>query len=410
MRTILIVEENKMFQKMYQSLLMGRSFDILLAGDLEECELQLQKATPDLVLLNPINSRNNGIKIMERIRGPKAVKANIPMLVISPKDDMTLKQEAHRLGAVDFLIKHLAPPKIVVKRIETILEHRQPAPKHALDPRALKVGDVLDDRYEILERVGKGGQGAVFRAHDRRLEEEIAMKILILNPELAEELLETFLREVRLSRKVAHKNVVRVHDVGQSGGIHYITMEFVYGCDLNQYIYDNWGIGYEQLVTIFIQVAQALNAAHQIGIVHRDVKPQNILITREGLVKVADFGIASAAGAMLKSTSELSVGTPDYMAPETAQAGCNFADPRIDVYSLGVVMYEAFTGVLPFEGKTLMEKIQMHLEGKVRPPTQMNPDFPQALEHVILTAMRRQASGRFQDMDEVLMALRRLRF
>ena len=98
------------------------------------------------------------------------------------------------------------------------------------------------------------------------------------------------------------------------------------------------------------------------------------------------------------------------MAPETAQAGCDLADPRIDVYSLGVVMYEAFTGVLPFEGKTLMEKIQLHLEGKVRPPTELNPDFPPALEHVILTAMRRQPSGRFQDMDEVLMALRRLRF
>ena len=410
MRTILIIEENKMFQKMYQSLLMGRSFDILLAGSLEECEMQLQKATPDLVLLNPVNSRNNGVKIMERIRGPKAVKANVPMLIISPKDDMSLKEEAHRLGAVDFLIKHLAPPKVVVKRIEAILEHRQPAPKHALDPRSLKVGDVLDDRYEILERVGKGGQGAVFRAHDRRLEEEIAMKILILNPELAEELLETFLREVRLSRKVAHKNVVRVHDVGQSGGIHYITMEFIQGCDLNQYIFDNWGIGYDELITLFMQVAQALHAAHQIGIVHRDVKPQNIMITWEGVVKVADFGIASAAGAMLKSTSELSIGTPDYMAPETAQAGCNLADPRIDVYSLGVVMYEAFTGVLPFEGKTLMEKIQLHLEGKVRPPTELNPEFPQALEHVIMTAMRRQPSGRFQDMDEVLMALRRLRF
>jgi serine/threonine protein kinase len=410
MRTILIIEENKMFQKMYQSLLMGRSFDILLAGTLEECDMQLRKATPDLVLLNPVNSRNNGVRIMERIRGPKAVKANIPMLIISPKDDMKMKEEAHRLGAVDFLIKHLAPPKVVVKRIEAILEHRQPAPKHALDPRALKVGDVLDDRYEILERVGKGGQGAVFRAHDRRLEEEIAMKILILNPELAEELLETFLREVRLSRKVAHKNVVRVHDVGQSGGIHYITMEFILGSDLNQYIYDNWGIGYPELINIFIQVAQALNAAHQIGIVHRDVKPQNIMIMGEGVVKVADFGIASAAGAMLKSTSELSIGTPDYMAPETAQAGCNYADPRIDVYSLGVVMYEAFTGVLPFEGKTLMEKIQLHLEGRVRPPSEFNPDFPPALEHVIMTAMRRQPSGRFQDMDEVIMAMRRLRF
>ncbi|MBN1295685.1 protein kinase [bacterium] len=399
-----------MFQKIYQNLLMGRSFNIYLAGNLEECETQLQKTTPDLVLVNPINSRGNGIRIMERIRGPKAVKANIPMLVISPKDDMELKSAAMQLGAVDFLIKHLAPPKTVVKRVEAILEHRPPAPKHALDPRALKVGDVLDDRYEILERVGKGGQGAVFRAHDRRLQEEVAMKILILNPELAEELLESFLREVKLSRKVAHRNVVRVHDVGQSGGVHYITMEFVYGTDLNQYIYDNWGLGYGALNDIMIQVTHALRAAHQLGIVHRDVKPQNIMITREGLVKVADFGIASAAGAMLKNTSELSIGTPDYMAPETAQPECNLADPRIDVYSLGVVMYEAYTGVLPFEGKTLMEKIQLHLEGNVRPPSTLNPSFPPALEHVILTAMKRMPGDRFQDMGELLLALKRLQF
>lgn len=410
MRSILIIEENKMFQKIYQNLLMGRSFQVFLAGNIEECERELQKTTPDLVLVNPINSRGNGIRIMERIRGPKAVKANIPMLVISPKDDMALKSAAMQLGAVDFLIKHLAPPKTVVKRVESILEHRPPAPKHALDPRALKVGDVLDDRYEILERVGKGGQGAVFRSHDRRLEEEVALKILILNPELADDLLDSFLREVKLSRKVAHRNVVRVHDVGQSGGVHYITMEFVYGVDLNQYIYDNWGLGYRELTDIMIQVAQALQAAHQLGIVHRDVKPQNIMITAEGLVKVADFGIAAAAGAMLKNTSELSIGTPDYMAPETAQPDCDLADPRIDVYSLGVVMYETFTGVLPFEGKTLMEKIQLHLEGNVQPPSAMNPEFPRQLEHVILTAMARNPNRRFQDTGELLAALRRLKY
>ncbi len=410
MRTILIVEENRMFQKMYQNLLTGRNFEILLASNYNECVRHLQTTTPDLVLMNPINTSNDGISIMERIRGPGAVNKSIPLLVISPKDDIQLRKEAQRLGAVDFLIKHLAPPKAVIKRIESILEHRQPAPRHALDPRSLKQGDVLDDRYEILERVGKGGQGAVFRAHDRRLEEEVALKILILNPELAEELLETFLREVKLSRKVAHSNVVRVHDVGQSGGVHYITMEFVSGSDLNQYIYDNWGIGYRQLKDIFVQVAQALNAAHQIGIVHRDIKPQNILITPSGHVKVADFGIATAAGAMLKSTSELSIGTPDYMAPETAQPNCNLADPRLDIYSMGVVMYETFTGVLPYEGKTIVEKIQLHLEGKVRLPSALNPHFPRPLEHVILTAMHRWPSKRFQDMNEVLVALHRLRF
>lgn len=405
MRTIVIFEENKLHQRLYQNLLMGRGYNILLVSSIEEYIMIVQRTTPDLVLVNPINSRNNGVAVMEHIRGPKASNNKIPMLVLSPKDDLKLRKIANQLGAVDFLIKHLAPPKEVVKKIDSILEARQPAPKHALDPRALKVGDVLDDRYEIMERIGKGGQGAVFRAFDRRLEEEVAVKILILNPEIAEELLETFLREVRLSRKVAHKNVVRVHDVGQSGGIHYITMEFVKGSDLNQFIYDNWGISHADLLEIFIQVAQALQAAHQIGIVHRDIKPQNILITKTGIAKVADFGIATAAGAMLKNTTELSIGTPDYMAPETTQAGCNYADPRIDIYSLGIVMYEAFTGVLPYEGKTVMEKIQLHLEGNALLPSALNPNFPRSLEHVIMTAMRRQPADRYQDMNEMILAL-----
>ncbi|MGB3976985.1 MAG: protein kinase [bacterium] len=405
MRTIVIFEENKLHQRLYQNLLMGRGYNILLVSSIEEYIMIVQRTTPDLVLVNPINSRNNGVAVMEHIRGPKASNNKIPMLVLSPKDDLKLRKIANQLGAVDFLIKHLAPPKEVVKRIDGILEARQPAPKHALDPRALKVGDVLDDRYEIMERIGKGGQGAVFRAFDRRLEEEVAVKILILNPEIAEELLETFLREVRLSRKVAHKNVVRVHDVGQSGGIHYITMEFVKGSDLNQFIYDNWGISHADLLEIFIQVAQALQAAHQIGIVHRDIKPQNILIAKTGIAKVADFGIATAAGAMLKNTTELSIGTPDYMAPETTQAGCNYADPRIDIYSLGIVMYEAFTGVLPYEGKTVMEKIQLHLEGNAQLPSALNPNFPRSLEHVIMTAMRRRPADRYQDMNEMILAL-----
>lgn len=409
MRTIVIIEEYKLHQRVYQNLLMGRGYNVLLANNIEEYVMLVQKTTPDLVLVNPINSRNNGIALMEHIRGPKASNNKIPMLVLSPKDDFELRRAANKLGAIDFLVKHLAQPKDVVKRIDSILDARPPAPKHALDPRSLKVGDVLDSRYELMERIGKGGQGAVFRAYDRRLEETIAIKILFLNPEIAEELLETFLREVRLSRKVAHKNVVRVHDVGQSGGIHYITMEFIKGTDLNHYIYNNWGISHADLLKIFIQVAHALQAAHQIGIVHRDIKPQNILVTKAGLAKVADFGIATAAGAMLKNTTELSIGTPDYMAPETTQAGCNYADPRIDIYSTGIVMYEAFTGVLPYEGKTVMEKIQLHLEGNALLPSAMNPNFPRSLEHLIMTAMRRQPIDRFQDMNEMILALHHLK-
>ncbi len=406
MRTILIVEENPMFQRIYQNLLMGRSFHVLVASSVEECEEQLKETTPDLVLVNPIISSGRGIELMEKIRGPKSGHSGIPMVVISSKDDIEIKSAARRLGAVEVLVKHFAPPKVVIKKIESHLQHRPPAPKHALDPRALKSGDVLEHRYEIKELIGKGGQGAVFRALDLKLGEDVAVKILILNPEIAEELMESFLKEVRLSRKIAHHNVIRVHDLGQSGAVHYITMELIKGCDLNQYAFDHWPLGYKDLVEIFMQVTSALDSAHELGIVHRDIKPQNILMTEKGVVKVGDFGIAAASGAMLRTTEELSVGTPDYMAPEMAESDSNMADERIDIYSLGIVMYEAFTGVLPFEGKSLMEKIQLHMEGRPKPPTAINPEFPPDIEKIILKCMKREKEDRYSSMNEIYQALK----
>lgn len=410
MRTILIVEENPMFLKIYQNLLMGRSFNVLIAASVEECEERLMEMTPDLVLVNPIISSGRGIELMEKIRGPKSGHSGIPMVVISSKDDVEIKNAARRLGAVEVLVKHFAPPKVVVKKIEAHLQHRPPAPKHALDPRALKSGDVLEHRYQIKERLGKGGQGAVFHALDLKLQEDVAVKILILNPEIAEELMESFLKEVKLSRKIAHPNVIRVHDIGQSGAVHYITMELIQGVDLNQYIFDHWPMGYGGLVEIFKQVSSGLEAAHKLGIVHRDIKPQNILMTEDGMAKVGDFGIASAAGAMLKTTEELSIGTPDYMAPEMAESDGNMADLRIDIYSLGIVMYEAFTGILPFEGKSLMEKIQLHMEGNPTPPSAMNPDFPPDLETIILKCMDRDPEQRYSSMHDVYTSLSMAKF
>lgn len=410
MRTILIIEENKMFQRIYKNLLMGRGFEVFLAGSIKECQQKLREITPDLVLVNPILSSGLGVELMEKIRGPNRGHSGIPMMVISSKDDIEIKNHAFRLGAIEVMVKHSAAPKVVVKKIEKILAHRPPAPKHALDPRALKIGDVLEQRYEILERIGKGGQGAVFRAVDKKLDEELALKILILNPEIAEESMGSFLQEVRLSRKISHPNVVRIYDIGQSGGVHYITMEYVKGSDFNKYMFDHWPLEYNQLKEIFIQVADGLRAAHELGIVHRDIKPPNILITGKNEVKISDFGIASVAGAMLKTTEELSIGTPDYMAPELSRSDFNKADCRVDIYSLGIVMYEAFTGVLPYEANTLVETIQLHQDGNPRPPRSLNPDFPEALERIILKSMSCDPKDRYSTMDTVIADLKHLTF
>jgi len=271
---------------------------------------------------------------------------------------------------------------------------------------AIQKGSLFDGRYEILGTVGKGGMGVVYRARDRKLDEVVALKVLRREMMIQDEtLLDRFKQEIRLARKITHRNVLRTHDFGESEGTPYISMEYLEGVTLKELVKNKGALPSGVGLSIAKQMCQGLEAAHHQGVVHRDIKPQNMLILPEtGELKVMDFGIARVssmeAGASGLTTAGTVMGTPDYMPPEQAQGGA--ADFRSDIYSLGVVLYEIFTGKLPFTGDTIMKIILGHIQTPPIPPRMTNPRILPELEAVILRCMAKGPDARYQKVDEIL--------
>ncbi|HET9317932.1 MAG TPA: protein kinase [Vicinamibacteria bacterium] len=272
-------------------------------------------------------------------------------------------------------------------------------------------GTVFADRYEILENIGKGGMGVVFRARDRRLDEEVALKVL--RSEALEEdpaLVGRFKQELKLARRITHRNVLRTHDFEEWHGLPYISMEYVEGVTLKDLIRSKGALPLGVGLRIAKQVCQGLEAAHAGGVVHRDVKPQNMLILPEtGDVKIMDFGIARVSE-LERGESDPALtmagtvmGTPDYMSPE--QASGTPADFRSDIYSLGVVLFEMFTGRLPFTGEKVMSVILGHIQKPPPLPRKLNPQVPPELEQVILRCLDKNPKRRYQQIGDVLDAL-----
>jgi methyl-accepting chemotaxis protein len=271
----------------------------------------------------------------------------------------------------------------------------------------LERGAVFAGRYEILGGVGKGGMGIVYRARDRQLDEVVALKLL--RPETLVDdstQLERFKTEIRLARKVTHRNVLRTHDFGESGGIPYISMEYLEGVSLKELIRSRGALPLGVGLRIAKQIAQGLEAAHHQGVVHRDVKPQNILILPEsGEVKIMDFGIARVSemkGGGLTTTGTV-MGTPDYIPPEQAQG--QPADFRSDIYSLGVVLFEMFAGRLPFVADSAMAVILAHIQTQPPRPREINPRLPASLEAAILRCLAKEPAARYADVERLLQDL-----
>ncbi len=245
-------------------------------------------------------------------------------------------------------------------------------------------GQFFAERYEILEKVGSGGMGTVYRAHDRDLDDDVAIKTLDLDLlEHSDTLVELFKSEIRLARRISHRNVVRTHDWGEWQGTYYITMEYIEGVTVKELIDTRGQVGVSSTLAIGTQLAQSLRAAHREGVIHRDVKPANLLLDEDGVLKVTDFGIACLAERShpVKRGGAV-VGTPVYMAPEQLLDGD--VDTRSDLYSLGVVMYECLTGRLPFDADSPHALMLKLLEEKVRPPLALNRDVPPALSALVI--------------------------
>ena len=281
------------------------------------------------------------------------------------------------------------------------------SPGEAIPLSALEPGTVLG-RYEIRRVLGSGGMGMVFQAHDRELDEPLALKVL--RPEIATEepgILDRFKTEIRVARRITHRNIVRTFDFGEASGIRFITMEFVQGMTLKKLIRSRGRLPLRVGLQIAKQASAGLVAAHEADVVHRDVKPQNIMITQQSEVKIMDFGIVRDRGKTSTTQTGMVMGTPDYMSPEQAQ-GKEDLDQRSDIYSLGVVLYEMFTGVLPFKGENPFSVAMKHIKDVPREPREIQEDIPADLQAVIMRCMEKEPDRRYAQMSHLQADLYRI--
>lgn len=266
----------------------------------------------------------------------------------------------------------------------------------------LRPGTFLQDRYEILEQIGSGGMSVVYKAKCHKLNRLVAIKVLKEEFCNDSNFVSKFKMEAQSAAGLSHPNIVSVYDVIDEGKLHYIVMELIEGITLKSYIQKKGRLEVKETIGIAIQVAQGIAAAHEQHIIHRDIKPQNMIISKDGKVKVADFGIARAVSAQTMTSSAM--GSVHYISPEQARGG--FSDERSDIYSLGVTMYEMVTGRVPFEGDNTVAIALAHLEDAVVPPSVYNPEIPVSLERIILTCMEKKPERRYRSAQDVITDLR----
>lgn len=261
------------------------------------------------------------------------------------------------------------------------------------------IGKILDDRYEILELIGTGGMANVYKALCHRLHRYDAVKIMRDETAANEEFRERFRAESQAVAMLSHPNIVSVYDVSHSDDVEYIVMELIDGISLKQYMQRVGALKYKEVLDFSIQIAKALAHAHEKGIIHRDIKPQNIMLLKNGMVKVADFGIAALQNSFSGPSAE-AVGSVHYIAPEQARGYA--PDARSDIYSLGIVMYEMLTGRLPYTGNSAVEVAVKHMNTDAVPIREINPDIPEELERITLKAMSSEIYERYQSANELL--------
>jgi eukaryotic-like serine/threonine-protein kinase len=269
--------------------------------------------------------------------------------------------------------------------------------------------EVLADRYLLQSRIGSGGMATIHRAWDLQMDRIVAVKVLREVFSTNRTFVARFQREARAASALQHPNIVQVYDYGQTDGNYYIVMELIEGTNLQSYLYSHEVLDVDRAIIIAHDIALGLGAAHRRGIVHRDVKPQNVLIGIDGSIKLTDFGIVSVykdANAERLTTSGMTLGTVQYYAPEQAQG--EIVTPAADVYELGIVMYEMLTGHTPFNGNSAVIVAMQHTQDQPVPPGQFNPSIPIELEEIILRCLEKTPGSRFSDGSQLARALEKL--
>ncbi|MBR6403608.1 MAG: serine/threonine protein kinase [Eubacterium sp.] len=269
----------------------------------------------------------------------------------------------------------------------------------------LKPGTILDDRYEIIDVVGTGGMSTVYRAKDERLRRFVAIKVLKSDYSSDQNFVSKFRAEAQSSAGLTHPNIVSVYDVCEDDGRYFIVMELVEGITLKEYINLNGRLSMSQAIDFSIQIASGLEAAHEHHVIHRDIKPQNIIVSKSGNIKVTDFGIAKAATSTTMSTT--GIGSVHYISPEQARGG--YCDERSDIYSLGITMYEMVTGRVPFEGDTNVAIALMQIQNDMIPPRQLYPDIFPSFEKIILKSTQKKPERRYLTAAALIADLKRVK-
>ena len=264
-------------------------------------------------------------------------------------------------------------------------------------------------RYEVINELGQGAMGVVYKERDPLIDREVAIKTINLSLALEEreEYEARFYQEARAAGRLSHPNIVTIYDVGRTGDIAYIAMEYLHGRELRDVLNENKTLPVSQVLDVIIQVAQGLSYAHEHEIVHRDVKPSNVMIVRDGHVKITDFGIARMASAAVRTQTGMVLGSPKYMSPE--QVLGKMTDQRSDIFSLGVMLYEMLTGQVPFIGENVNAIMYQTLNAIPAPPSNANPAVPEMLNYIVAKALAKDLDARYQNADEMVNDLRACR-
>ena len=267
----------------------------------------------------------------------------------------------------------------------------------------IKIGMIIGDRYEILEKIGTGGMSDVYKAKDHKLNRFVAVKVLKQEFSENANFVSKFRIEAQAAAGLMHPNIVNVYDVGEENGIYYIVMELVEGITLKKYIEKKARLSVKEAVSIAIQVSMGIEAAHNNHIIHRDIKPQNIIISKEGKVKVTDFGIAKAATSNTITSNVM--GSVHYTSPEQARGG--YSDEKSDIYSLGVTMFEMLTGRVPFNGETTVAIAIKHIQEAMPSPREYVSEIPVSVEQIVFKCCQKSPDRRYQSMGELIVDLKR---
>ncbi|MCI0601457.1 protein kinase [bacterium] len=325
------------------------------------------------------------------------------MKTISPEETAKSSRMEERLANLEALICRL-DTELNQQMERSLISTRMfvapnSAGKSGMPTTLLSLAAALEGRYQVLSELGRGGMGIVYQAYDKQLKDQVAIKLLSPLLSTDQEALERLTREVSLARRVTHQNVIRIHDISEVNGLHYVSMEYFGGTNLKEHLKRSGSLSLLNAYQILSQICDGLEAAHSQGVVHRDLKAQNILIGPSGQIKIIDFGLARSVHLEGMTATGLIMGTPEYMAPE--QVAGKHVDERADIYALGVILFEMLTGRVPFTGDSAIAVGFQQLKDSPPSPRSINPQIPEEVERIILKALEKNPIQRYRTVDEM---------